>query len=59
MTGRSSSVLWDSAAFNAGMTIGSQIVAVNGRKFDKDAIKQAIKDAAGGRAGAAAAGPRR
>jgi predicted metalloprotease with PDZ domain len=46
--GRISSVLWDSPAFNAGLTIGSELVAVNGRKFDGDAIKQAIKDAANG-----------
>jgi predicted metalloprotease with PDZ domain len=46
--GKVSSVLWDSAAFNAGITVGSQIVAVNGRNFDMDGIKQAIKDAANG-----------
>jgi predicted metalloprotease with PDZ domain len=46
--GRITSVLWDSPAFNAGLTVGSELVAVNGRKFDGDAIKQAIKDAAGG-----------
>ncbi|HEY6049317.1 MAG TPA: peptidase M61, partial [Sphingomicrobium sp.] len=46
--GRVTSVLWDSAAFNAGLTIGSQVVAVNGRNFSGDAIKQAIKDAANG-----------
>ncbi|HEY8434021.1 MAG TPA: peptidase M61, partial [Sphingomicrobium sp.] len=46
--GKVGSVLWDSAAFNAGLTIGSEILAVNGRKFDGDAIKQAIKDAANG-----------
>ncbi|MFL6722086.1 MAG: M61 family metallopeptidase [Sphingomonas sp.] len=40
-------VLWDSAAFNAGITVGSELVAVNGRKFDGDALKRAIKDAAG------------
>jgi predicted metalloprotease with PDZ domain len=40
-----SSVLWDSAAFNAGITVGAQIVAVNGRNFDVDALKQAIKSA--------------
>ena len=39
-------MLWDSAAFNAGMTIGTQIVAVNGRNFDGDALKEAIKSAA-------------
>ena len=46
--GRITSVLWDSPAFNAGLSIGSQIVAVNGRNFDMDGIKQAIKDAANG-----------
>jgi predicted metalloprotease with PDZ domain len=46
--GKVSSVLWDSPAFNAGLTIGSQILAVNGRNFDMDGIKQAIKDAAAG-----------
>jgi predicted metalloprotease with PDZ domain len=45
--GKVGSVLWDSPAFNAGVTVGSEIVAVNGRKFDMDAIKQAIRDAAG------------
>lgn len=45
--GKVGSVLWDSPAFNAGIAIGSEIVAVNGRKFDADALKQAIKDAAG------------
>jgi predicted metalloprotease with PDZ domain len=39
-------VLWDSAAFNAGITVGSEIVAVNGRKFDLDGLKAAIKAAA-------------
>jgi len=46
--GKVASVLWDSPAFNAGLTIGSEILAVNGRKFDGDAIKQAIRDAANG-----------
>jgi predicted metalloprotease with PDZ domain len=45
--GKVSSVLWDSAAFNAGITVGSQILAVNGRDFDGDALKQAIKAASG------------
>ena len=45
--GKIGSVLWDSPAFNAGLTIGSELVAVNGRKFDGDALKQAIKAAAG------------
>jgi predicted metalloprotease with PDZ domain len=46
--GKISSVLWDGAAFNAGLTIGSELVAVNGRKFDGDALKNAIKAATGG-----------
>jgi predicted metalloprotease with PDZ domain len=46
MDGKIGSVLWDSPAFNAGLTIGSEIVAVNGRKMDMDSITQAIKDAA-------------
>ena len=44
--GKISSVLWDSAAFNAGLTVGSQVIAVNGRNFDGDALKAAIKAAA-------------
>jgi len=43
--GKVSSVLWDSAAFNAGITVGTKIIAVNGRTFDGDALKQAIKAA--------------
>jgi predicted metalloprotease with PDZ domain len=45
--GKVGSVLWGSPAFNAGVTIGTEIIAVNGRKFDGDAIKNAIKAAAG------------
>jgi predicted metalloprotease with PDZ domain len=45
--GKVGSVLWDSAAFNAGLAIGTQLVAVNGRNFSGDALKQAIKSAAG------------
>ncbi len=41
------SVLWDSPAFNAGLTVGTQIVAVNGRTYDSDGLKRAIKNAAG------------
>jgi predicted metalloprotease with PDZ domain len=44
--GKIASVLWDSAAFNAGLSIGSEVVAVNGRKFDADGLKRAIKAAA-------------
>jgi predicted metalloprotease with PDZ domain len=43
--GKISTVIWDSPAFNAGMTVGSELLAVNGRKFDGDSLKAAIKAA--------------
>jgi len=43
--GKISTVIWDSRAFNAGMTVGSELLAVNGRKFDGDSLKAAIKAA--------------
>jgi predicted metalloprotease with PDZ domain len=46
--GKIASVLWDSAAFNAGLTVGSQILAVNGRTFKPDALKQAVRNAVSG-----------
>jgi predicted metalloprotease with PDZ domain len=39
------SVIWDGPAFNAGVTAGSQIIAVNGTDYDADGLKDAIKDA--------------
>jgi predicted metalloprotease with PDZ domain len=45
--GKVSSVLWDSPAFNSGMTIGDEILAVNSRHYDGDALKGAIKTAQG------------
>ena len=36
------SVIWDGPAFDAGLTVGSKILAVNGRSFDGDAMKRAI-----------------
>jgi predicted metalloprotease with PDZ domain len=47
--GAISSVLWDSPAFNAGLTVGTKILAVNGRTFDPDALKAAIAAAEGKR----------
>jgi predicted metalloprotease with PDZ domain len=46
-TGMLTEVQWDSAAFNAGLTIGSQIVAVNGIAYDADDLKQAVTEAKG------------
>jgi predicted metalloprotease with PDZ domain len=45
--GKIQSVLWGSAAFKAGLTIGDQILAINGRAFDTDDLKNAIKTAQG------------
>lgn len=39
-------VIWDSAAFNAGLAIGNKIIAINGRTWSDDAAKEAIKAAA-------------
>jgi predicted metalloprotease with PDZ domain len=41
--GEVSGVLWDSPAFAAGLTVGSRLVALNGRTFDADKFKAAIK----------------
>ena len=41
------SVLWDGPAFRAGLTIGTKLLAVNGIAYDKDKLKQAIREAQG------------
>jgi predicted metalloprotease with PDZ domain len=38
-------VLWDGPAFRAGLTAGTQIVAVNGVSYDSDRLKEVIKNA--------------
>jgi predicted metalloprotease with PDZ domain len=43
--GKLMAVNWDGPAFNAGLTVGAQLVAVNGRSFDSTALKAAIKQA--------------
>jgi predicted metalloprotease with PDZ domain len=35
-------VLWDGPAFNAGLSPGMTIIAVNGHSYDPDAIKEAV-----------------
>jgi predicted metalloprotease with PDZ domain len=47
--GNVSSVAWDSPLFNEGVTSGTQIVAVNGRKYSNDDLKGAITAARGGK----------
>jgi len=43
-------VLWDGPAFDAGIIAGNSVVAVNGREFSADTIKEAITAAKGGTA---------
>jgi predicted metalloprotease with PDZ domain len=40
--GAITAVLWDSPAFDAGLTVGTKILAVDGRTFDGDALKRAV-----------------
>ena len=40
--GKVSGTLWNSPAFNAGVVTGAQIMAVNGRAFSGDVIKDAV-----------------
>jgi predicted metalloprotease with PDZ domain len=47
--GRISIVLWDGPAFNAGLAVGTEILAVNGRAYSGERLKAAIKAAKGGR----------
>ena len=41
----STDVLWDGPAFKSGLTVGTQIIAVNGIAYDADRLKSAITDA--------------
>ena len=45
--GRIAAVQWDSPAFKLGLTLGSQVTAVNGVSYTADAITGAIKGAKG------------
>ncbi len=38
-------VLWDSPAFNAGVTVGSELVAVDGTAYDGERLKSAVRNA--------------
>jgi predicted metalloprotease with PDZ domain len=48
--GKVTGVLWDSKAFDAGLAVGTQVLAVNGRAFSDDALKEAIRAAKGAKA---------
>ena len=41
-------VLWAGPAFDAGLTVGSQLLAVNGTAYDTDVLKQAIAESGSG-----------
>jgi predicted metalloprotease with PDZ domain len=43
--GRVTDVTWEGPAFKAGLTLGSEITAVNGVEYDADELKDAITDA--------------
>ena len=45
--GEASDVLWDGPAFKAGLAPGMKVLAVNGREFSGDALKEAITAAKG------------
>ena len=45
--GRISDVHWDGPAFKAGLTTGDQVIAVDGRAYGADLLKDAIKAAKG------------
>jgi len=42
-------VLWDGPAFDVGLTVGSELVAVNGRAYGAEVLKQAIADGTSGK----------
>jgi len=48
--GAATEVMWDSPAAKAGLTVGTEIVAVNGGTYDADDLKDAITDAKTGKA---------
>jgi len=45
--GKVMGVMWDSPAFNAGLTNGTTVLAIDGTAYSDDDLKQAIKDAKG------------
>jgi predicted metalloprotease with PDZ domain len=48
---RIASVQWDGPAFKAGLTVGHEIVAVNGIPYSEEALKSAVTAAKGGKDG--------
>src|SRR5262249_46301640 len=48
-TSKVTGVLWDSAAFKAGLTIGCEVIAVNAQSYDADKLRAAVKATASGK----------
>src|SRR3546814_16295489 len=48
-SGEVTEVVWDSPAFNAGLTVGMNVIAVNGTSFSSERIKQAVANNKGNR----------
>jgi predicted metalloprotease with PDZ domain len=48
--GKISAVQWDGPAFKAGLTVGQEIIGVNGAPYGDEAIRAAVTAAKGGRA---------
>jgi predicted metalloprotease with PDZ domain len=46
--GHLTQVIWDGPAFNAGLTIAAEIVAVNGQTYSETALREAVTAAKGG-----------
>ncbi|MGE3332853.1 MAG: M61 family metallopeptidase [Rhodospirillaceae bacterium] len=47
--GRLASVVWEGALFKAGLAIGARIIAVNGKAYDHDRMKAAVKETKNGK----------
>ncbi|MEY3985986.1 MAG: hypothetical protein RLZ59_1431 [Pseudomonadota bacterium] len=47
--GHVNTILWDGPAFKAGLTTAAEIIAVNGRVFTDEVLRDAIGDAEGGK----------
>ena len=46
--GRLTAVRWEGPAFDAGLAVGAQIMAVNDLAFDGDRLRAAVRNAKGG-----------
>ena len=49
-SGKVTQVLWNSAAFDAGLVVGDTLIAVNGRPYSEGELKAAVVEAKGGTA---------